>query len=56
VHLVIPGGKLDDRLLYRINVELRDRWGIGHATVQIESGNVPELCDQRDQHHVGMLH
>lgn len=52
VHLVMPEGRLDDRLLYRINVELRERWGIGHATVQIERGNVAELCDQRDGHHV----
>ena len=55
VHLVMPEGRLDDRLLYRINVELRDRWDIGHATVQIERGNVAELCDQRDGHHVSSL-
>ena len=56
VHLVIPDGRLDDRLLYRINVELRDRFRIGHATVQIERGNVPGLCDQEEQHFVGELY
>ena len=53
VHIVIPEGKLDDRLLYRINIELRERFNIGHATVQVERGNVLELCDQRHEHRVG---
>ena len=56
VHLVMPQAELDDRLLYRINIELRDRFRIGHATVQVERGNVSELCDQRHEHRVGSLH
>ncbi len=52
VHLVIPDRRPDDRLLYRINVDLRDRYGIGHATVQLERGNVPGLCGQAEGHRV----
>ena len=53
VHLVMPHGRPDDRLLYKINIDLRDRFSIGHATVQIERGNVPGLCDQAEGHRVG---
>ena len=52
VHLVMPERALDDRLLYRINVELQQQFGIGHATVQVERGNVPGLCDQAERHVV----
>ena len=45
----------DDRLLYRINADLRDRFAIGHATVQIERGNVAGFCDQTEGHTVGSL-
>ncbi len=54
VHLVIPEGGLDDRWLYRINVDLRHHFDIGHATVHIERGNLQGLCDQVDEHRVGL--
>jgi cobalt-zinc-cadmium efflux system protein len=37
-HLVIPKVQPDDQLLHRIAHELHERFGIGHATIQIETG------------------
>ncbi len=37
-HLVIPAAGSHDALLHRIATELHERFGIGHATIQIESG------------------
>jgi cobalt-zinc-cadmium efflux system protein len=36
-HLVLNSGAADNALLERINHELEDRFGIGHATIQFES-------------------
>ncbi len=36
-HLVMPGGHPGDRFLSNLAAELRERHGIGHATVQIET-------------------
>jgi cobalt-zinc-cadmium efflux system protein len=39
VHLVRPGATVDDGFLRRIADELKNKFGIGHATVQIEAGD-----------------
>jgi cobalt-zinc-cadmium efflux system protein len=37
-HLVMPGGHPGDRALFHIEHDLEARFGIGHATLQIETG------------------
>ncbi|MEJ0065129.1 MAG: cation diffusion facilitator family transporter [Caulobacteraceae bacterium] len=45
-HLVRPGAPLDDVLLTQACVELRRRFAIHHATLQVEGGEAPcELAD-----------
>jgi cobalt-zinc-cadmium efflux system protein len=45
-HLVRPGAALDDALLAEACAELKRRFSIHHATLQIESGSTPcELAD-----------
>ena len=45
-HLVRPGAALDDALLAEVCAELKRRYAIHHATLQIESGASPcELAD-----------
>lgn len=45
-HLVMPeGSDQPDVLLRRISRELHERFGIEHATVQIERGDTGEPCD-----------
>lgn len=39
-HLVKPDGCLDDRLLARVAQELREKFSIAHATIQLEQGAV----------------
>jgi cobalt-zinc-cadmium efflux system protein len=36
-----------DRSLHEVTHELRDRFGIGHATLQVETGADAELCRLR---------
>lgn len=43
-HLVMPGGHPGDGFLAQICQELRDRFGIHHATLQIEVGDVNYPC------------
>lgn len=43
-HLVKPDGRLDDALLERVAAELHDRFGIAHATIQLEQG-AEHVCD-----------
>lgn len=43
-HLVIPNGKLTDADYFRINKELRDRFSIDHATIQVEDGSDTDPC------------
>ena len=43
-HLVKPDAKLDDRMLGGIAEELCDRFGIGHATIQLETGDPVHPC------------
>ncbi|HEY1752466.1 MAG TPA: cation diffusion facilitator family transporter [Caulobacteraceae bacterium] len=45
-HLVRPGAALDDGLLAEVCAELKRRFSIHHATLQVESGAAPcELAD-----------
>ena len=45
-HLVRPGAAIDDTLLAEVCAELKARFAIHHATLQIESGATPcELAD-----------
>jgi cobalt-zinc-cadmium efflux system protein len=43
-HLVIPGGGASDDFLHRLSGELERRFGIGHATIQIERGDAEHPC------------
>ena len=46
VHLVMEDGPRDDLFLHEVSDTLRDRFGIGHATTQIECGNCERDCRQ----------
>ena len=46
VHLVVPGRSVEDEELARICDELRHRFGIGHATIQVERGDRGVECDR----------
>jgi cobalt-zinc-cadmium efflux system protein len=41
VHLVMPAGHPGDVALFRVVDELREEFGIGHITLQVEQGDVP---------------
>jgi cobalt-zinc-cadmium efflux system protein len=43
-HLVIPDGAASDDFLHRLSGELERRFGIGHATIQIERGDAEHPC------------
>jgi cobalt-zinc-cadmium efflux system protein len=43
-HIVRPGADLDDTLLRRVSEELRRRFDVHHATIQIEHGLDGEPC------------
>ncbi len=45
-HLVRDSHKLDDHFVHQLSDELRDKFGIIHSTIQIESGDHAHLCDQ----------
>jgi cobalt-zinc-cadmium efflux system protein len=51
-HLVRPAAGTDDALLRRACDELRDRFGIGHATFQLEDGNGDQPCGLAPDHVV----
>jgi len=50
VHLVIPGGHPGDAFMARVCRELRDRYHVHHATMQIETGAHP--CELAPDHVV----
>jgi cobalt-zinc-cadmium efflux system protein len=52
VHLVRPGSGIDDALLRRVAQELKKRFGICHATFQLESGDGAEFCEFAPEHVV----
>lgn len=43
-HLVRPQAGTDDAFVHRACEELRERFGIGHATLQIEDGDPARAC------------
>jgi len=44
VHLVMPDGHPGDRFIAQAGNELRERFGIGHATIQVETGDEQHPC------------
>jgi cobalt-zinc-cadmium efflux system protein len=44
VHLIRPGATIDDDWLHEVTHELLHRFGIRHATIQIESGHGNQNC------------
>jgi cobalt-zinc-cadmium efflux system protein len=44
VHLVIPSGRHDPGLLARLSGELREEFGIGHSTIQVETPETRDDC------------
>lgn len=44
VHLVKPDGLIDDRFLLGIEETLHERFGIMHATIQLEQGDTEHAC------------
>ncbi len=46
-HLVRPGSPIDDDLLHQVCAALRQRFGIGHATIQVEDGSGAHPCSLR---------
>jgi cobalt-zinc-cadmium efflux system protein len=50
VHLVTPHRATDDAFLRDMCQELRNRFGIGHVTIQMESAGA--LCEQSGDHQV----
>ncbi len=51
-HLVRPGAGLDDHLLHDVCRELDHRFGISHATLQIEAGDTEYACRLAPDHVV----
>jgi cobalt-zinc-cadmium efflux system protein len=51
-HLVRPGAGLDDHLLHDACHELEHRFGISHATLQIEAGDTERACRLAPDHVV----
>jgi cobalt-zinc-cadmium efflux system protein len=51
-HLVMPGGHPGDEALSRIAHDLDHRFGIHHATLQIELGDSDEVCALTPEHVV----
>jgi cobalt-zinc-cadmium efflux system protein len=43
-HLVRPGAAVDDAFLAEVHQALRTRFGIGHATLQVEAGDPAHPC------------
>lgn len=52
VHLVMEEAPRNDLFLHDVSDVLRDRFGIGHATTQIECGNCERDCRQAPVHVV----
>jgi cobalt-zinc-cadmium efflux system protein len=52
VHLVMPGGHPGDAFLNDLCRTFAERFGIDHATVQIEIGDTTERCELAPEHRV----
>lgn len=48
VHLVHPDATQDDAMLHAVRASLHDRFGIGHATIQLESEDGACVCSLVD--------
>jgi cobalt-zinc-cadmium efflux system protein len=46
-HLVVPAATDGDTFLDRIAHELEERFGVGHATLQVEQGACRHGCEPR---------
>ena len=44
VHLVVSDGAVDNGFLRRLQDQLHERFGIGHATIQVERADADTLC------------
>ena len=53
VHLVMEEQPRNDVFLHGVCDELRERFGIGHATTQIECGDCDRSCQQAPVHALG---
>lgn len=51
-HLVMPAGHPGDAILARLSVELRERFAIQHATIQVETGDPAHPCELLPDHVV----
>ena len=51
-HLVMPGGHPGDATLSRLAQELEERFGIHHATIQIELADSDQVCALTPEHVV----
>jgi cobalt-zinc-cadmium efflux system protein len=49
-HLVKPDAEMNDQMLLCISEELHHRFGIGHATIQVERGDSADPCPQKQDH------
>jgi cobalt-zinc-cadmium efflux system protein len=47
-HLVRPGAAMEDALLHQICAELKARFRIDHATLQVEEGALDHPCHLAD--------
>ncbi len=45
-HLIVPTGNPGDAFLSRLSMELHDKFGIEHTTIQVETGNFLLPCTQ----------
>jgi len=52
VHLVMPDGHPSDRFFAQVSTELRERFGVGHATIQVETGDALHPCPLAPDHVV----
>jgi cobalt-zinc-cadmium efflux system protein len=52
VHLVMPGGHPGDPFIARVADELRGHFAIGHATIQVETGDASHPCALEPDHVV----
>jgi len=51
-HLVMPAGHPGDATLARLAIDLRERFGIQHATIQVETGDPAHPCELVPDHVV----
>lgn len=52
VHLVMPDGHPSDRFFAQVSRELRERYAVGHATIQVETGDELHPCPLAPDHVV----